>query len=42
MGSKEKDAVDERRERDRKQLYRMVQDIQDVEERDKKLTVHQK
>ena len=40
MGSKEKDAVDERRERDRKQLYRMVQDIQDVEERDKKLTVH--
>ena len=42
LDPEEKKAVDARRERDRKQLYMLVQDIQDVEERDKKLAMHQK
>ena len=42
LDPEEKKAVDAHRERDRKQLYMLVQDIQDVEERDKKLAMHQK
>ena len=40
LGSEEKKAVDARREKDRKELYKLIPDIEDVEDRDKKLMLH--
>ena len=41
LSPEEKKQVDERREEDRKKLYRSIQDIESINERDEKLILHQ-
>ena len=41
LSDKEKKKIDDRREKDRKQQYRSISQIADVEERNKKLASHQ-
>ena len=38
----QKKAIDDRREEEREKMYRSIPEIKDVEERDKKLLIHQR